>query len=113
MSHWLNHNIYSYNLPRAFDYDIKSFDPAVHIIVITVPAWLQPLSTDWNLYSAQRWVPPKGPGNGPKHPVGDMINESYKGAQLAYNRRPHSLPTEDFWSQHVSVTRMELEKYYC
>lgn len=113
MSHWLNHNIYSYNLPRAFDYDIKSFDPAVHIIVITVPAWLQPLSTDWNLYSAQRWVPPKGPGKGPKHPVGDTINESYKGAQLAYNRRSHSLPTEDFWSQHVSVTRMELEKYYC
>lgn len=100
MSHWLNHNIDSYNLARAFDYDIKSFDPAVHIIVITVPAWLQPLSTDWNLYSAQRCVLTKGPGNGRKHPVGDRINESHKGARLAHNHRPAQPPD---WGVLVSA----------
>lgn len=45
-NHWLNHATYSYNLLCGVDFDVKSFDFAVHIVLMTAPAWLQSLHTD-------------------------------------------------------------------
>lgn len=40
--------MYSSNLPCNFDFDVKSLDFDVDIILITVLAWLQSLNTDEN-----------------------------------------------------------------